>query len=263
MSPPISKPTGLTPEYAAQYQDLSIVQAYRHREPYPEETFKILAEVARAKTPRVADLGCGTGDLTLGLSRFAGHVDAVDFSPAMLKEARHRADEIENIEWIEAIVEAAALAGEYDLIVAGDSFHWLDWQVAFDRIKGWLKPNACFAVIEREYVDKHWWTADLQRIINTFSTNRNYQKYDLIEELGKTGSFQISGDRWTEPVKFRQSAEDLIEAFHSRNGFSRERMGATRAAEFDAATHAALERFSRNGKLDLAVTARVTWGRPL
>ncbi len=239
------------------------MQAYRHREPYPEETFKILAELARVPTPRVADLGCGTGDLTLGLCRFAGHVDAVDFSAAMIKEARHRADEIENITWIESSVESAMLTAQYDLIAAADSFHWLDWNVVFDRLAEWLKPNAYFAVLEREYAEKTWWTKQFQEIINTFSTNRNYQRYDLIEELRRTGRFKIAGDRWTAPVKFRQSAQDLVEAFHSRNGFSRDRMSADQAAEFDAAAMEALDKFARNGKLDLAVTARVTWGTAL
>ena len=66
-----TKPSGLTPEYGGQFQDRAIVRAYKHREPYPKETFKILRELAGSPHPAVADIGCGPGDLSFGM--YAGH----------------------------------------------------------------------------------------------------------------------------------------------------------------------------------------------
>ena len=41
----LPKPAHLGPEYAAQFQDQSVVAAYQYRPPYPAETFSILADL--------------------------------------------------------------------------------------------------------------------------------------------------------------------------------------------------------------------------
>lgn len=259
-----TKPTGLTPEYAAQFEDRAIVQAYRHREPYAPETFTILKKLIRSSSPKILDLGCGTGDLTLGLSEItlsevATTVDAIDASTEMLTEAKARSFSHKNIHWIEARVESAPVAGPYDLITSAQSFHWMDWDLVAERLRKWLKPEAYFAIVARQYVDKHWWNSDLQAIIDKYSTNREFQKYELIEEVRKTGLFSIVGDEWTSPVSFQQPVSELVESFHSRNGFSRDRMAKAAAAAFDYEAAEHLKKFSTAGVLQLSAVSRVTW----
>ncbi len=41
----LPKPTHLGIEYAAQFKDTSIVEAYHHRPPYPAEVFEMLADL--------------------------------------------------------------------------------------------------------------------------------------------------------------------------------------------------------------------------
>lgn len=72
-----------------------------------------LAEALLALLPRgltVADLGCGTGDLTARLARHAARVVAVDRSAAMLKAARRRVAGLEHVELHRADLEALPLA---------------------------------------------------------------------------------------------------------------------------------------------------------
>jgi SAM-dependent methyltransferase len=60
-----------------------------------------LLEAALALLPpgsTIADLGCGTGWLTARLAGYAERVIAVDNSPAMLKAARRRTEEMPNVE---------------------------------------------------------------------------------------------------------------------------------------------------------------------
>jgi SAM-dependent methyltransferase len=57
----------------------------------------------------VADLGCGTGDLTCALARHVGRVVAVDRSAAMLKAARRRVGGLENVELHRADLESLPL----------------------------------------------------------------------------------------------------------------------------------------------------------
>ena len=62
------KPKHLGQEYASQFQDQSVVDAYRHRPPYPPQTFEILAGLIRSEPKIVLDIGCGTGKIARGLA---------------------------------------------------------------------------------------------------------------------------------------------------------------------------------------------------
>jgi ArsR family transcriptional regulator len=58
----------------------------------------------------VADLGCGTGMLTAELAPHVRRVIAVDRSAAMLRAARRRAGNAENVEWHEAELSTLPIA---------------------------------------------------------------------------------------------------------------------------------------------------------
>lgn len=256
---PLQKPSGLSPEHAAQFQDSSIVRAYRHRKPYSDEAFNILSQLAGSPEPRILDLGCGTGDLTMGLARFARQIDALDISEEMLSEAKRRPLSSRQVQWILSPAETAPISGPYDLVTAAQSLHWMDWPVVFAKIKTALKPGRFLAIVERGYVNRAWWNDEFQSIIDFYSTNKDFQKYGLIEELQSRQLFRLAGTQKTSPIPFRQSVGDLIEAFHSRNGFSRERMGES-AAAFDQAAAVHLAKFAKDGMLDLGATTSITWG---
>lgn len=71
-----------------------------------------VAEALLALAPRnlrVADLGCGTGDITMRLARHVRQVVAVDRSAAMLKVARRRVEGLSNVELYRADLEALPL----------------------------------------------------------------------------------------------------------------------------------------------------------
>jgi hypothetical protein len=85
---------------------------------------------------------------------------------------------------------------------------------------------------------------------------------DLVEELTRRGLFRELGRRRTAPVALEQSVDDYVESFHSRNGFSRERMTPASAAEFDAGVRAAVAPWARGGRIGARCSALVIWGRP-
>ena len=57
----------------------------------------------------VADLGCGTGELTLALSPHVLHVHGIDASPAMLAAARARTSKLSNVSVREGTLESLPL----------------------------------------------------------------------------------------------------------------------------------------------------------
>lgn len=79
---------------------------------------------------RVLDLGCGIGDMLASLEPSRGV--GVDFSPAMIEEARriHSEDEYPNLEFVCADVENEdtweSLTGPFDIIILSDTIGSLD-----------------------------------------------------------------------------------------------------------------------------------------
>ena len=258
-----AKPAHLGPQYGAQFADPEVATAYDQRPPYPAEVFALLTDLIAA-TPRVVlDAGCGSGDLARPLAALVDRVDAVDPSAAMLARGRTRpGGDAANLRWLQSTIEEAPLRPPYALITAGESLHWMEWSVALPRLRAALDPAGSLAIVGRECPDLPWWGAVL-RLIQQYSTNREFRPYDLVAELTTRGLFREAGRRQAAPQPFRQLVDAYIESIHSRNGFSRARMTGEDADAFDAAVRAVVTPFARDGALHMGVVGTVVWGEPL
>jgi len=256
------KPVHLRPEYAAQFQDAAIVAAYPTRPPYPAAVFARLR--ALLVGPAVAlDVGCGTGDIARRLAPLVDRLDAVDASTGMIAAGqRLPGGDAPNLRWLLGAMEDAPLDPPYGLIVAGESLHWMDWQIVLPRLRAALAPGARLVLVARQEAPSPW-SDELLALIVRYSTNRGFQPYDLIEELTSRGLFQLAGAAQTEAEPFRQSVADYIESIHSRNGFSRDRMSPEAAAAFDAAAHDLIAPYAPDDMVALRILAVLRWGQPL
>ena len=260
------KPKHLGPEYAAQFQDAAVVAAYPTRPPYPPEVFEILAERITTEPRSVLDVGCGTGDVARRLAPRLARLDALDVSWRMI--ARGKAlpgGDAPNLRWIVGAAEDASLEPPYALITAGESMHWMDWPTVMPRLHAALAPGASLALVSRGEEPAPWSDALLQLIVR-YSTNRDFQPYNLTHELESRGLFARMGERRTAPVPFAQSVDDYvddyIESIHSRNGFSRDRIRPEDAAAFDAGVRDLIAAHAQDGSLHLQIAASVIWGTP-
>ncbi|MHC5037786.1 MAG: class I SAM-dependent methyltransferase [Planctomycetota bacterium] len=257
------KPKHLGVTYASQFKEASIVDAYRYRPPYPLETFHILAELIADEPKAVLDAGCGAGNLARFLIGFADRVDAVDFSVPMIETAKRlEGGDHPNIRWICAPMEEAPLAPPYALVTAGASLHWMDWEIVIPRFRYVLAPKGTLALVNHTFGSLPWDEA-LREIIPRYSTNQDYQPYNLVEELEERGLFRRVGEKRTRSIPFHQSVEAYIESFHSSNGFSRERMTEEAAVAFDEEVRALVSAHVPDGAFTVLVGARVEWGMPL
>lgn len=258
-----AKPAHLSAEYAAQFADRAVVAAYHTRPAYPDEVFAILESLLPRGETRVLELGCGSGDLTLRLSPRVGALDALDVSAPMLEVARARAGASHtNVTWILGPAETFASRASYSLIAAGESLHWMDWDVVLPACARWLRPDGVLAIVDRRLFEPVPWQRELDALLHTHSTNRIFERTDLVDELTGRGLFRETGRQVTKSVAIEQSVADYVESFHSRNGFSRERMSAESAAAFDESLRAAALRHCPDGVVRAGLTARVVWGRP-
>jgi hypothetical protein len=172
-----------------------------------------------------------------------------------------------NLNWIIGTVEQAPLRPPYALITAGESLHWMDWDVVIPRFSGVLSPNGVLVIINRNWDGPPALRERLIPIFGLYAARRANESYDLVHEIAFRGFWKL-GEKRTAEV-WRPTIDDYVECCHAQNSFSRDRLGAAQSAAFDAAVHETLERACtdgviqmREGRLDLHVEATVIWGNP-
>ncbi len=257
----VQKPKQFAPAYAEPFQDRGVVEAYRHRPPYPAEVFDILVGLIDGQQRPVLDAGCGTGNIARHLVARVERVDAVDFSRQMIEYGKRLPNgDHPRLRWLHGRLEDVALDPPYALVTAGESLHWMDWNIVLPRFYEVLIPGGYVAVIGHDTVPDPWST--LGEIIPQYRTDAGYQSYDMIDALERHGLFQKVDEKRTAPISWVQSIDDYIESYHSRAGFSRERMGPTRAAAFDQEARRTLLRSHGDGIISLQVVGSIVWGLP-
>ncbi len=265
-----SKPSHWSAEYGAGFSDQGIADAYAHRPPYPQQAIQLLVDLVTGTPRTVLDVGCGTGDLARRLAEHVDRVDAVDASAVMLAKGQQLpGGDHPHVRWQLAAAEVAQLAPAYALVTAGESLHWMDWQVVLPRFAGTLLPGGVVAVVERDWDAPPGLAARLRPIFARYSSVRDFRPMDVVEEIERRGLFTRVGERRCGPEAWRPTVEEYLEFRHSQRGFSRTHMEAGSASAFDEAIRNALDDLVRAGeisriddRLDLTVEARVVWGLP-
>lgn len=258
----LPKPEYPSSAYGAQFSDVSVVAAYPNRLPYPPDVFRLLTELITTTPRTVLDAGCGTSDLARRLAPLVERVDALDISAPMIALGRTLpGGDHPHLHWLLGHMEDVSLAPPYALVTAGESLHWMEWEVVLPRFQQVLSPGGSVAIVERQPRPEPW-DAALRELFAEFSTNRLFQPYDLVIELEQRRLFTKQGVAQAAPQAHRQSIAAHIESIHSMNGFSRDRMEPEQAAAFDAQMRSLVQPFADDEMLALEMAARITWGSP-
>lgn len=256
------KPEYLGLAHAARFQEEEVASAYHLRPSYPAETFDILVRLMRGQSRTLLDVGAGTGDIARNMAPLVERVDAVDFSQAMIVRGQQLpGGGHPHLNWIYGRAEEVPLVPPYALVTAGQSLHWMDWEIVLPRFREALAPEGFLAIVNVEILTTAW-NDELIKIIRRFSTSPHYRPVDLIKELEERGLYQRQGEQRTAPVSFTQSIEDYIESFHARSSLSRGGMGQENAAAFDQAVERLVVPFATTGQVTLQITGHVVWGSP-
>jgi SAM-dependent methyltransferase len=258
-----ARPAQLTPENAARFQDRTVVDRYHLRLPYPPEIFDVLVGLIDDAPRDVLDAGAGTGEIARVLADRVDRVDAVDLSGPMIAKGKTMpGGDHPRLRWIQGRLEDVPIESRYALITAGDSLHWMEWEVVMPRFQAMCTPQGMMAIVHRSEVTPPWQDG-LGMLIAEYSTMQNFEGFDLIAQLEQRRLFTRRGSFETAPVGSRQSIDDYVESFHSRSSLSRENMPVESAAAFDRRLRELVEPYGEDGAVDLQTVGTIEWGLPL
>lgn len=123
----------------------------QYRANYPQELFeRVVQSFALDGTGRLLDLGCGPGNVALGLSPYFQEIVAVDVNPEMLAEGKRRAAEagVQNITWLELPAEEIGPElGTFRLVTLGRSFHWMERDLVLQKAHEVLGSGGGIAIL--------------------------------------------------------------------------------------------------------------------
>ena len=191
----------------------------------------LFLELAGPPPRRVADLGCGTGRLTIALAE-AGHaVTGVDPNPAMLHRAQSKPG-AERVTWIHG-TSTALPTGAFDValmtshvaqVFVGDD----DWLGVLRDVRRALVDGGVLLFDSRDPRARGWeaWTADTSRVVvDVIGTGPVETWVDVMAVDGDVATYRWvnvlpDGDviEGTDSLRFR--SEDALRATLASAGFS-------------------------------------------
>jgi ubiquinone/menaquinone biosynthesis C-methylase UbiE len=131
-----------------------------HRPGYAEAAVRWALEPVHDGQPvRVADVGAGTGKLTVTLIGLGAEVTAVEPDPQMLAELRRTMPEVRSVPG--SAEEIPLPDASLDAVLAGQAMHWFDMDRALPEIARVLRPGGVLAGLWNVDDDRVGWVAGL------------------------------------------------------------------------------------------------------
>lgn len=117
----------------------------RARPSYPEETITDILALAPG-TPRVVDVGAGTGRATLLFAARGAEVVAVEPSGDMARVAAHRTKRLPRVEVVVSSFEAYEPRTPFDIVACAQAWHWIDPSIGAAKAHAILQRDGLLAL---------------------------------------------------------------------------------------------------------------------
>lgn len=127
----------------------------KFRQGFPQRFFNelILKEIIHSDQT-ILDIGTGTGTIARGFAKFDCKLFAIDPKEAMLKEAEKLSKEEKlNIHYQVGSAEDTHMQdNQFDVVIAGQCWHWFDHSEAIKEIKRILKPDGYLIIAHYDWL---------------------------------------------------------------------------------------------------------------
>ncbi|MGP1450220.1 MAG: class I SAM-dependent methyltransferase [Wolinella sp.] len=130
-----------------------LAKHYHHRPAYSEILLENLLRIVNfqgysREELRVAEVGAGTGKMTMMLANMGLKIDAVEPNENMMNEGMSALKEVQNVKWFRGGGEDIPLnAKTYDWAIMASSFHWTDPARSLPEFARILKDGGYFSAI--------------------------------------------------------------------------------------------------------------------
>ena len=184
----------------------------RARPTYPPELYDHLWRMAQlGPSPKVVEVGCGTGQASLSLAERGAHLTCVEFGENMAAVARRRLSAFPSTEVVVSKFEDWDSKGmEYNLVFAAASWHWIQHEVRYLKAESVLHPGGHLAVVHSEHFYPEGFDplfAPIQDVYMEVTGSKlvvaaqaipepdtlDFRDEDQIAEMARTGVFEMVG----------------------------------------------------------------------
>lgn len=177
----------------------------RARPGYPGEALDWLLP---AGSPRVLDLGAGTGKLTRLLAERGLDVAAVEPSDGMLEELRRQLPDVPVDRG--AAEQLPFEDASFDAVIAAQSWHWVDVPRASAEVARVLRPGGRLGLVWNTRDERVAWVAELSRILERGVSHMDSANPEIGRPFGQIEYFTTE---WSSPI----TGSGLIELVASRS----------------------------------------------
>jgi SAM-dependent methyltransferase len=165
----------------------------RHTEDYaayrpglPTSFYRRIDAITRIGGSRSLDLATGPGTVALELGALGGSVVGIDISAEQIATAERVAKERNLEDMVHFRIASAENTGldasSFDLVTAGQCWHWFDGGAVLAEVQRVLRPGAVLAIVNYSYLAEHSAVArDTEDLILEFNPSWSM--------AGSTGSF--------------------------------------------------------------------------
>ncbi|GAA3820672.1 class I SAM-dependent methyltransferase [Nocardioides panacisoli] len=181
----------------------SVVDAYERGRPgYPIEAVRWLTG---DQPLSVLELGAGTGKLTRALVELGHDVHATEPDPAMLDRLARSVD-VTRLSQTGA-EEIPAADASFDIVIAGQSYHWFDKERALPEIARVLKRGGSLSLVWNVRDERIPWVKRFGRLIGTQESGAGPD--DALESSPYFGPVEESVFKQWQVVD-RESIQDMV-----------------------------------------------------
>ncbi len=177
---------------------------YKARISYSDKFFEKLAHALKiTQKTKVLDLACGGGEISFGLSRYAGQVAGIDKSLAMLKDATSQITP--NVTFYRQDLNQAPVVTEtkVNLVTIGRAIGYLDPAILKGTFTGSLKRGCPVIICGAGIGQKTPWIASYQQVRQTVRQKRTHVDFQGMKKMKSIGFSHLGTIGHTTKANYR------------------------------------------------------------